>query len=221
MALERIAGGAIIISASGMCDAGRVRHHLKHNLWRADATVLLIGYQAPGTMGAFLQGGVGSVRIHGQEIKVAARIRTLDVYSGHADRAELLAWLRARLPVFRGVFVTHGEETALASLKDGLVALGLPDGEIVIPRLDQTFVLHPAAQAHPVDAEAGRLSSGAIEAIRHGRDWHNDYASFVLALQDRLSGTADERGRKVLLRRLRDALDPDLIPIKGRKAHHR
>jgi metallo-beta-lactamase family protein len=210
MALDRIAGGAIIIAASGLCDAGRIRYHLKSNLWRPDATVMLIGYQAPGTMGALLQAGVASVRIHGQEVKVTARIRSLDTYSGHADRTELLAWMRARLPVFRGVFITHGEEKALASLKQGILGLGL-DREVIIPRLDQTFALHPAAKPRPIESrEPERLDATGLEAIRQGRDWHNDYASFVLDLQDRLSRIADERGRRVLLRRVREALNTSL-----------
>jgi len=208
MALNRIAGGAIIIAASGMCDAGRIRYHLKSNLWRPDATVLLVGYQAPGTMGALLQRGVTSVRIHGQEVKVAAKIRELDTYSGHADRAELLAWIRSRLPVSRGLFITHGEERALASLKAGAAGLGLPDADVIIPRLDQTFVLHPAAKARALETrEPSRLDPTAFEAIREGRDWHNDYASFLLDLQGRLGQIADQRGRRVLMRRLRDALD--------------
>jgi metallo-beta-lactamase family protein len=208
MALDRLAGGAIIIAASGMCDAGRIRYHLKSNLWRPDATVLLVGYQAQGTMGALLQRGVASVRIHGQEVKVAASIRSLDTYSGHADRAELLAWIRARLPISRGLFITHGEEKALASLKAGAAGLGLPDASVIIPRMDQTFLLHPAVKARPIEpAEPSRLDPTAFEAIREGRDWHNDYASFLLDLQARLGQIADQRGRRVLMRRLRDALD--------------
>lgn len=207
MALDRIAGGAIIISASGMCDAGRIRYHLKSNLWRQDATVLLVGYQAPGTMGALLKSGVASVRIHGQEVKVAAKIRSIDTYSGHADRNELMAWLEARLPITRGVFITHGEETALAALKAGILATGLPRAEVVIPQLDQTFILHPAETPRATEAEKpARLDRAATDAIRVGRDWHNDYASFLIDLQERLGRAADERSRQVLLRRLRDAL---------------
>lgn len=207
MALDRVAGGAIIIAASGMCDAGRIRYHLKSNLWRSDATVLLVGYQAPGTMGALLQSGVASVRIHGQEVKVAARVRAIEAYSGHADRTELLAWFEARLPIFRGVFITHGEDAALASLKDGILAKGLAKADVVIPRLDQTFVLHPAETPRAVAAaEPPRLDAVKAEMLRTGRDWHNDYASFLLDLQDSLAQTAGERNRQTLLRRLREVL---------------
>jgi metallo-beta-lactamase family protein len=208
MALDRVTGGAIIIAASGMCDAGRIRYHLKNNLWRSDATVLLVGYQAPGTMGALLKSGVASVRIHGQEVNVAAKIRSIDTYSGHADRTELMAWLEARLPVFRGVFITHGEEAALAALKDGILAKGLAKADVVIPQLDQSFILHPAESPRPIEnREPTRLDPAARDAIHAGRDWHNDYASFLLDLQERLGRAADTRSRQILLRRLRDALN--------------
>ena len=163
--------------------------------------------KAPGTMGALLQSGVASVRIHGQEVKVAARVRAIEAYSGHADRTELLAWFEARLPIFRGVFITHGEDAALASLKDGILAKGLAKADVVIPRLDQTFVLHPAETPRAVAAaEPPRLDAVKAEMLRTGRDWHNDYASFLLDLQDSLAQTAGERNRQTLLRRLREVL---------------
>ncbi|HET6970742.1 MAG TPA: MBL fold metallo-hydrolase, partial [Phenylobacterium sp.] len=97
--LDRLRGWHIILAASGMCDAGRVRKHLKRLLWRRDATVLLTGYQAGGTLGRYLQEGAGSVRIQGEDNTVKARIRSLDVYSGHADQTALVGWAKARLPV--------------------------------------------------------------------------------------------------------------------------
>src|SRR4029079_19793355 len=105
--IARLSGFHIIIAASGMCDAGRIRHHLKRWLWRSEATVLLVGFQAQGTLGRFLHDGAKAVRIQGEEINVAARIRYLDEYSGHADGPELARWIASRRPIHRGVFLTH------------------------------------------------------------------------------------------------------------------
>lgn len=100
----------IIISASGMCDAGRIRHHLKHNLWRRESTVLFVGYQAEGTLGRRLMDGVDSVKIFGEEIAVNAEIGWLPGMSGHADRDGLLEWVGALKTPPKAVFVNHGED---------------------------------------------------------------------------------------------------------------
>ncbi|MBF0247988.1 MAG: MBL fold metallo-hydrolase, partial [Alphaproteobacteria bacterium] len=133
MALDRIASGAIIIAASGMCEAGRIRYHLKANLWKPQATVLFVGYQAPGSLGAMLLEGNKTVRIHGEEVAVRARIRKIDFYSAHADQQELVQWTCERMPVKRGIFLVHGEDPALATLRDHLVANGCEPGRIFIP----------------------------------------------------------------------------------------
>ncbi len=100
----------VIISASGMCEAGRIRHHLKHNLWREECTVLFVGYQAIGTLGRKLIDGSASVKLFGETIEVRARIETLKGISGHADKNGLLAWLRGFETPFAHVFVVHGED---------------------------------------------------------------------------------------------------------------
>lgn len=203
--IGRFAGGAIIIAGSGMCDAGRIRHHLKQNLWRNDATVLLVGYQAPGTLGALLARGVSAVKIQGDDMRVNATIRRIDVYSGHADGDQLLAWVRARQPVKGAIFLTHGEEEALAALREGLESAGVPAERIVVPQLDDVVDLlggEGRVSFRPVPHRLPR------ESLR-GLDWHNDLAEVSLDLRDRLDRAADDKARGAILRRVRRALESD------------
>ena len=124
-AISRFAGRVIILAASGMCDAGRIRHHLKNHLWRSESTILLVGYQAEGTLGRLLEKGVRKVKIQGEEITVRAQVRSIDVYSGHADGAELVLWMQARQPVRQSVFLTHGRPEVRPRLSSE--AIGRPD----------------------------------------------------------------------------------------------
>lgn len=101
----------VILSASGMCEAGRIRHHLKHNLWRGDSTVLFVGYQAEGTIGRKLVEGEKTVKLFGEEINVNARIATLTGISGHADKNMLIDWLSNISRSVKTVFVNHGNDT--------------------------------------------------------------------------------------------------------------
>ncbi len=105
----------VIISASGMCEAGRIRHHLKHNLWREDSTVLFVGYQAEGTFGRKLLNGAKRVSLFGEDIQVKAHIENIVGISGHADRDMLLDWLGAMGNPPKRVFVNHGEDVVCES----------------------------------------------------------------------------------------------------------
>lgn len=100
----------VILSASGMCEAGRIRHHLKHNLWREECTVLFVGYQAEGTLGRSIINGAESVKLFGEEIKVRAHIEQMEGISGHADRKILLSWLSGFSKKPKTVFVNHGND---------------------------------------------------------------------------------------------------------------
>ncbi len=100
----------VILSASGMCEAGRIRHHLKHNLWRADSTILFVGYQSQGTLGRKLIDGATDVKLFGESVAVHAVIENLNGISGHADRDMLLNWLKAMDRTPKQVFVNHGED---------------------------------------------------------------------------------------------------------------
>lgn len=101
----------VIISASGMCDAGRIRHHLKHNLWRPESTILFVGYQSVGTLGRSLVEGAEKVKLFGEEIDVKAEIAKLTGLSGHADRDGLIDWMRGFEVKPSKVFVVHGEDS--------------------------------------------------------------------------------------------------------------
>ena len=101
----------VILSASGMCEAGRIRHHLKHNLWRPQSTILFVGYQSEGTLGRKLLNGASSVKLFGEEIQVNAKIEQMDGISGHADQSMLLKWLSAMTYKPKKVFVNHGDDT--------------------------------------------------------------------------------------------------------------
>ena len=105
----------VIISASGMCEAGRIRHHLKHNLWRAESTILFVGYQSVGTLGRMLVEGAQEVKLFGEPIQVRAQIRTLAGISGHADKNGLIEWVQGFEEKPRKVFVVHGEDAVCTS----------------------------------------------------------------------------------------------------------
>ena len=110
----------VIISASGMCEAGRIRHHLKHNLWRPGGTILFVGYQAVGTLGRILIEGIQEVRLFGETIDVRASIRTLAGLSGHADKDGLLEWVEGFEEKPRRVFVVHGEDSVCKAFTECL-----------------------------------------------------------------------------------------------------
>ncbi|MBS0360317.1 MAG: MBL fold metallo-hydrolase [Proteobacteria bacterium] len=202
--LERLSGWHIILAASGMCDAGRVRKHLKRLLWRRQATVLISGYQAVGTLGRILQGGARRVTIQGDPIQVRARIRSIDAYSAHADAAGLADWVKARGPVGGEVFLLHGEPPARAALRERLVAGGLDADHVLAPDMDESYVLR-RHDVVPGPAEAHRIAPQAVAA----EDWHNARAEFLLELDERLKAEPNDAARDALLGRLAHDLDAD------------
>jgi metallo-beta-lactamase family protein len=129
MALNRIQSGAIIMAGSGMCTGGRIRHHLKHNLWRPESSIVFVGYAADGTLARRMIDGAKEVNILGEEIPVQARIHTINGFSAHADQGELVAWHKHVNP--KRTFLVHGEEKAMRILAEhihnGGVELPVPD----------------------------------------------------------------------------------------------
>jgi metallo-beta-lactamase family protein len=192
--------GAIIVAASGMCEAGRIRHHLRHNLWRPDSTVLFVGYQAEGSLGRVLLDGAKRVRISGEEVAVRAQIRRIDNYSAHADKQELINWVKERLPISGGVFLTHGEDKAMATHAASLVALGLAENRVIRPQLGEAYRLVPGAVASLAHAAQPEAES------RIGPDWRNDYSAMRLELEDQLRAMKSDADRRNLLARLKKTL---------------
>ncbi|WP_375204257.1 MBL fold metallo-hydrolase [Hyphococcus sp.] len=203
-AINNYENGVIIIAASGMCEAGRIRHHLKRRLWNEKNTILMTGYQAPGTLGAILEAGAKAVRIQGEEIRVKAHIQSIDVYSGHVDANGLVDWMMARQPVTRGVFLTHGEEEGLNALQERLVARGFEKDRVIIPQLDDEVDLL-GRKGVAMRAGPRRLGQAGVVNL----DWHNDLAKLSLDIREALEDAADERARNVILRRLRRALEEE------------
>ena len=200
--INRLDGFFIVIAASGMCDAGRIRHHLKNRLWRSNATILLVGFQAQGSLGRILLEGAERVRIQGEEVRVRARIRQLDLYSGHADATEIVAWLGDRRPISQAIFLTHGEETAISVLDDRLAKADLAR-QIVVPRLDDVYAIGKDGARRLVTNEPRRLHPDKVARL----DWHNDLSKLLLDINDAVRLAADEKARAKLIRRLHRSLE--------------
>jgi len=164
-AINSMDGPAVVISASGMCNAGRVKHHLRHNLWRKGASVVFVGYQGQGTPGRKIVDGAPSIKILGEDVQVAAKIWTIGGFSAHAGQSQVLEWLRNFKQNGMEVFLVHGENGAIdtlagliesrfgftvhkpeyleeCTLKPGLVTAVTLDTERAMPRVDWDFILN-------------------------------------------------------------------------------
>jgi len=137
--LNGLRGPMLIISASGMCEGGRVLHHLRNNIEKENTTILLVGYQAQGTLGRKLQDGLKKVKIFGLEHEVWARVETMHTFSSHADKNDLLAFIKAANPA-RGVFLVHGDPEARAALSEALAAAGVKN--VKCPAMGEEFELN-------------------------------------------------------------------------------
>lgn len=185
-AINAIKGGAIIMSASGMADAGRIKHHLRNNLIRRNATVLFVGYQAPGTLGQIILSGAKEVRIHGALVPVHAAIRSMGNYSAHADHTELMDWIKARLPAHGAIFLTHGEDEERQALRAALMGIGIAGDQVILPQLDDYFELTAAGIAAARATTVPRIDPAQVHS-----DWHNAFSDFTIRLSQRLQAGSD------------------------------
>ena len=155
----------VIISASGMCEAGRIRHHLKHNLWNSKSSVIFVGYQAEGTLGKLLVEGAKEVTLFGEKIQVNAEIYNLEGFSGHADRDGLLAWLKGFQKEPKHIFLVHGEQQAKEDFAETVrKELGY---DPVVVKGNSEFVLEKDEIVSETQAIDDAVDAETVNNIRH------------------------------------------------------
>ncbi len=216
-ALNLFKGFYVIISASGMAEAGRIRHHLLNHLWQKSTTVLFVGYQAGGTLGSILMAGAKHIKLMGQDVAVAATIRSIEDYSGHADGPELVTWISKRLPISKNLFLTHGEEDRQLALLNDVKDKLVPEARIIRPALDEAYDLTGDVAKLIPGLPGPRIEHSAVAQL----DWHNDAQGVLLDLNDALKKAATDKDRGVILRRIKKAIsggeDPGLPPANTRR----
>ncbi|HEY9090681.1 MBL fold metallo-hydrolase [Parasphingorhabdus sp.] len=193
--------GIVIIAGSGMCEGGRIRHHLIRNLPNRKSRLLLCGFQVAGTLGSVLRDGAKRVRISGVDVNVNAEVASLDGYSNHADRSGLVEWLAERTPVTGSIFLVHGEGRSL----DGLSAAIQDNGQFpatIIPELGEQWELQAAQPAM-------RLTSGRANAaeLTASRDWTSKLAALRAEVEAKILAQKNNQDREKLLAGLKRALE--------------
>ncbi len=197
---------AIIISASGMCEVGRIKHHLKHHLWDPNSTILFVGYQAPGTLGRRIVDGEKKVKIFGEEIAVNARIEYIEGYSGHADQEWLMNFVYSFITKPKHIFLVHGEPAGQEILKSKIVdEIGLP---VTIPEYGQTYTLDENLTMEqtvaPMTTQIG-VKREVMDKIRLLKNELNDMETIVK--EDYLSKKDNEDEISLLKLRLKEIED--------------
>lgn len=170
---------SIIISASGMCEVGRIKHHLKHNLWNPKSTILFVGYQAPGTLGYNIVNGAKKVKIFGEEIAVDARIEYIEGYSGHADQEWLMNFIYSFIKKPKHIFLVHGEPESQDTLREKIEQeTGL---SVTIPEFGETYELNDEIQmTHKIERKVtNNLRTEIIGRLEKLKDEIKDMDTYV------------------------------------------
>lgn len=208
---------AVIISSSGMCEAGRIKHHLKHNLWRPECTIVFTGYQAGGTLGRSILDGARHVTIFGEQIDVRAQIRKLEGISGHADQEGLVKWLAAFNRKPKEVFVVHGE-AEVATWFAGFIGKQLGIRAYAPAPMDTFDLLSavlPAAEPIPFTSAQTKVIQDAFELLEKGRSNLEAVVKRMEEAASRLDPAADARKVARLANAItRLASDLDYLRIK-------
>lgn len=195
--INNLPGGALIISASGMAEAGRIKHHLKHNLWRPESTVLFVGYQAEGTLGRRIKDGAKKVKLFSEEIMVRARVETIDGFSAHADRSELIAWVSKFRKKPKQVILVHGEEDVLTEFSATMEKeLGVAT---YIPNYLETVELRPAV----LEMATASQALAKVKARELLQEWYDFCSEVTTHLESALLDEDDEERVSELERELK------------------
>ena len=206
---------AIIISASGMCEVGRIKHHLKHHLWEPNSTILFVGYQAPGTLGRKLVDGEKKVKIFGEEIAVNARIEYIEGYSGHADQEGLLNFVYSFTNPPKHIFLVHGEPEGQLVLKQKLEEnTNIP---ITIPSFGESYELNENIQMIGKASDTAReryLRLEVLERMNTLKEELEDMSSIVK--EEYLDKYTDDNEILKLKERLKD-LEQQIVKIVENK----
>ncbi|MEA4849330.1 MAG: MBL fold metallo-hydrolase RNA specificity domain-containing protein, partial [Clostridiaceae bacterium] len=206
-AINSVEGSSIIISASGMCEAGRIKHHLKHNLWRKESSVVFVGYQANNTLGRRIKDGEKLVKIFGEEIRINCKVYSIEGFSGHADQRGLLEWVGAFKKKPKKVFLVHGEENSLKELSKLMEAeLGISNE---IARIGQTVELSATA-AREVSVE--KRSSDKHNLISYLKALKADFGDTLGSLEYIIS--EDDNAKTDLLMCQLEKLKDSLTELK-------
>lgn len=163
----------------GMCEVGRIKHHLKHNLWNPKSTILFVGYQAPGTLGYSIVNGAKTVKIFGEEIAVNARIEYIEGYSGHADQEGLMNFIYSFITKPKHIFLVHGEEEAQDILKEKVEKeTGIP---VTIPEFGETYEISDQIEmTHKIERKISKtIKTEIIERLEKLKDEIKDMDQYV------------------------------------------
>ena len=204
---------SIIISASGMCEVGRIKHHLKHNLWDPNSTILFVGYQAPGTLGRRIVDGEKTVKIFGEEIAVNARIEYIEGYSGHADQEWLLNFIYSFITKPKHIFLVHGEPEGQLVLKEKI--LNTTNIPVTIPSRGETYELNEEVSLTKKEVNDHRfLRLEVLERMKTLREELDDMETIVK--EDYLNNTTSDEEVNRLKERLKD-IERQIVKIVENK----
>ncbi len=200
----------VIISASGMCEVGRIKHHLKHNLYRPECTVLFVGFQAEGTLGKKIMSGERIVKIFGEDIAVNAEVKYLDAFSGHADKAGLLNWIDKMEKKPENIFLVHGEYGAQQALKSEII--DRYNINTVIPDFEETYTF----DGKLVEANMPKYKSTRFDILEAISILKQDVEDLSKSVKTEIKQTVDQEELESIQKQLAE-LKLSLDKIKSRK----